>query len=87
MQFGRMFARNVEIVFKDGIGYDPLALIAATEGSVGRYDLRQVSRRPFGVLLIAVISVVVLYSVVRYFDRRKARRVRASSTGPNARTM
>jgi imidazolonepropionase-like amidohydrolase len=26
---------NVEIVFKDGIGYDPARLIAATRGSVG----------------------------------------------------
>jgi imidazolonepropionase-like amidohydrolase len=27
--------RNVEIVFKDGIGYDPARLIEATRGSVG----------------------------------------------------
>jgi imidazolonepropionase-like amidohydrolase len=27
--------RNVEIVFKDGIGYDPARLIAAARGSVG----------------------------------------------------
>ncbi|HTM27006.1 MAG TPA: amidohydrolase family protein [Vicinamibacterales bacterium] len=79
--------RNVELVFKDGIGYDTAALIATTEGTVGRYDLRQVSRRPFGALLIGAVALVVLYNVVRYFDRRKAKRRRASSTRPDARTM
>ncbi len=71
-----MWARtcNVEVVFKDGVGYDPGALIAATEGTGGRYDLRQIVRRPLGVLLITVFSILVLYSVVRRFDNRRTRR-------------
>ena len=30
--------RNVEIVFKKGMAYDPAKLIAATQGTVGRFD-------------------------------------------------
>jgi hypothetical protein len=29
--------RNVELVFKQGVGYDPAKLIAAVKGNVGYY--------------------------------------------------
>jgi len=31
--------RNVDIVLKDGVGYDPARLIEATRGSVSEYDI------------------------------------------------
>lgn len=51
--------RNVELVFKDGIGYDPASLIAATQGTVGQYQLQQIIRWPFNVVLVGVVSVLV----------------------------
>jgi imidazolonepropionase-like amidohydrolase len=62
--------RNVETVFKDGIGYDPDALIAATQGSIGRYDPRQIVRWPFNMLLGILFSALV----VRVLSRRAANR-------------
>jgi hypothetical protein len=52
--------RNVELVFKSGVGYDPAALIAATAGSVGRFDIRRIFRWPFNVLLIGLLSLLVV---------------------------
>jgi len=63
--------RQVELVFKKGVGYDPAALIAATEGTVGRYDVRQMFRWPFNVLLIAVFSALVLRVAMRYRRQRR----------------
>jgi hypothetical protein len=57
--------RNVEVVFKDGVGYDPGALIAATQGSVGAYDVRQIFRWPFNMILIALVSLLIARIVSR----------------------
>jgi hypothetical protein len=57
--------RRVEFVFKKGVGYDSAALIAATEGTVGRYDVGQIFRWPFNVLLAAVTSLLVLRTALR----------------------
>jgi imidazolonepropionase-like amidohydrolase len=52
--------RNVEIVFKKGMAYDPAKLIAATQGTVGQFDLSIYYRSPYvwlaGVLLAIVIA-------------------------------
>ncbi len=56
--------RNVELVFKDGVGYNSAALIAAARGGVGQSDVWRLFESPFiraltalvGVLLVAVIS-------------------------------
>jgi imidazolonepropionase-like amidohydrolase len=49
--------RNVEMVFKDGVGYDPDALIAASAGTVGDYNYRIVLRWPYNLLLFALIGL------------------------------
>ena len=47
--------RNVEIVFKDGIGYDSAALIAASAGTVGAYDITLVLRWPYNLIVLTLI--------------------------------
>ena len=49
--------RNVELVLKDGVEYDPAPLVAAAQGSVGRFDLRQMLRWPFNVLVPALLAL------------------------------
>jgi len=61
--------RNVEFVFKDGVAYDPAQLIAATQGSIGRFDMAYVAylfRWPYGAVLIGLSSMLGL----RILDRR-----------------
>ena len=52
--------RNVEIVFKKGLAYDPAKLIAATQGTVGQFDPSIYYCSPYvwlaGVLLAIVIA-------------------------------
>ena len=52
--------RNVEIVFKKGVAYDPVKLIAATQGMVGRFDMWLYARSPYmqlaGALLVILIA-------------------------------
>jgi imidazolonepropionase-like amidohydrolase len=60
--------QKVELVFKDGVGYDPAALIAAATGSVGRFEARSIVRWPFNVLL----GGLLLLFVVRGVWRRRA---------------
>jgi imidazolonepropionase-like amidohydrolase len=67
--------RNVEVVFKDGVGYDPEALIAATQGSVGRYvdDARRIFRWPYNVFITAIVLTLAVRVVMRRLGRRRAR--------------
>jgi hypothetical protein len=67
--------RNVEVVFKDGVGYDPTALIAATQGSVGRYvdDARRIFRWPYNVFITAIVLTLAVRVVMRRLVRRRAR--------------
>jgi imidazolonepropionase-like amidohydrolase len=68
--------RNVETVFKDGVGYDSAALIAATEGAIGGYDVRRIFRWPYNLLMIGLLSLLVLRRVARVVgNRRRAHRV------------
>jgi imidazolonepropionase-like amidohydrolase len=52
--------RNVELVFRKGVAYDPARLIAATQGTVGRLNLGIYYRSPLmwvaGVLLVLLIA-------------------------------
>lgn len=66
--------RNVEIVFEDGVGYDPAALIAARQRTVGRYDLHRLFRWPPNVILIVLIVVLLERILLRPFRRRRASR-------------
>jgi imidazolonepropionase-like amidohydrolase len=61
--------RNVEMVFKDGVGYDPDALIAASRGTVGQYDFSPVLRFPTNVILLALTALLV----GRVLTKRSAR--------------
>jgi hypothetical protein len=65
--------RNVELVFKKGVGYDAAALIAATEGTVGRYDVRHTFRWPFNALILGVLSLLIVRVAVRRLRRRAPR--------------
>jgi imidazolonepropionase-like amidohydrolase len=51
--------RNVETVFKGGVAYDPAALIAGAQGSVGALEISQLLSWPVltGLSLVAVIIV------------------------------
>jgi imidazolonepropionase-like amidohydrolase len=52
--------RNVELVFKDGVGYDPAALIAAAQGGVGRRDLlRPLWLFPYNLILLGLAALLV----------------------------
>ena len=66
--------RNVEIVFKDGVGYDPAALIAATENAVGWDDWRHFLRWPLNIIPITLFVVLVERLLLRRFRPRPARK-------------
>jgi hypothetical protein len=55
--------RNVEIVFKDGVPYDPDALIASAAGSVGQSNLTRFTEWPLG--LFAAGTILLLGLTVR----------------------
>jgi imidazolonepropionase-like amidohydrolase len=63
--------RNVDVVFKDGIGYDPAALIAATQGAVGRDDVRRFLRWPLNIIPIALIVILVERVLLRRFRAKR----------------
>lgn len=68
--------RNVELVFKDGVGYDPAALIAASAGTVGELNIRTFRfflRWPFNLLVLAPIAVA-MHLVLKRQRRARARR-------------
>ncbi len=52
--------RNVEVVFKKGLAYDPAKLIAATQGTVGKFDISIYTRSRWmwlaGVLLVILVA-------------------------------
>jgi imidazolonepropionase-like amidohydrolase len=50
--------RNVETVFKDGVGYDSEALIAASAGTVGEYDFRLFLRWPYSLVLVLLSALL-----------------------------
>jgi len=64
--------RNVETVFKDGVGYDPQALIAATTGTVTDYDFTRLLRWPWNAILGAWLLSVLVRRVWRSRRRLSA---------------
>jgi imidazolonepropionase-like amidohydrolase len=50
---------NVEIVFKNGTGYRPDALIAATHGTVGRYETWRLVRSPWMPVFVALVLLLI----------------------------
>lgn len=67
--------RNVETVFKDGVGYDPAALIAATQGAIGAFDFTRMLRFPTSAIVLALAAGIALL-VTRLVNKRRARRHR-----------
>ncbi len=59
--------RNVELVFKGGVAYDPAKLIAAAQGTVGQFDLGRFFRSPINIIGCGLISMIV----VRRLRRRR----------------
>jgi imidazolonepropionase-like amidohydrolase len=60
--------RNVELVFKDGVAYDPALLLSGAEGSVGSFDMTQLfAWRSLSIM--GVVSALVINRVWR--SRRK----------------
>jgi hypothetical protein len=57
--------RNVEQVFKNGVGYDPAALIAAARGGVHQYDFWHILYSPGDMALIVVVGALFVAVVVR----------------------
>ncbi len=45
--------RNVEVVFKDGVAYDPDLLIASVAGTVGGFDVARLVRWPLNLLIVS----------------------------------
>jgi imidazolonepropionase-like amidohydrolase len=78
--------RNVEAVFKDGLGYDPSALIAASQGTVGRLELRHVFRWPYNVLLTGLLSLLSWRWVRRLRSPTRTREVRSPDNSAAATT-
>ena len=65
--------RNVEMVFKDGVAYDPAALINATNGTVSQYDVSRVFRWPWNAIfsgLLLALAARITWRVSRYYRRR-----------------
>jgi imidazolonepropionase-like amidohydrolase len=64
--------RNVETVFKDGVGYDPTALVAATRGTVTDYDFTRLLRWPWNAILGAWLLSVIIRRLWRARRRRSS---------------
>jgi imidazolonepropionase-like amidohydrolase len=64
--------RNIELVFKDGIGYDPAKLIEATNGAVTQYDLSRLFRWPWNAVIGALVAALVARITWRLSRRRRS---------------
>jgi len=58
--------QNVELVFKDGVGYDPAALIGATAGTVGQYDPGRLLRWPPFTMILGAVLLLLAVRVFRF---------------------
>jgi hypothetical protein len=68
----------VEWVMKNGTAYDPDALIGATAGAVGAWDLTKFLRWPFN-LLSAIVAALLALRIWRQRARPQLHREPASS--------
>lgn len=59
--------RNVELVFKKGLAFDPAKLIAATRGTVGRFDISIYTRSRWMWLAGVVFVILVARRLRRRF--------------------
>jgi imidazolonepropionase-like amidohydrolase len=66
--------RNVEMVMKDGVDYDPAALTASVAGSIGAYDFSALMRWPANAIMAVLLVVVALF--ISRMGRRRTRHYR-----------
>jgi imidazolonepropionase-like amidohydrolase len=59
--------RNVEVVFRKGVAYDSEALITATYGTVGRFEMWRLFRWPYGHIMAALLAFLVVRRLARRF--------------------
>ena len=59
--------RNVEVVFKKGLAYDPAKLIAATQGTVGRFDISIYTRSRWLWLAGVLFAILIARRLRRRF--------------------
>jgi len=64
--------RNVEMVMKEGVGYDPAALMDSAAGSIGAYDVRQLLRWPTNALM--ALLLLALAALIKRMGRRPPRK-------------
>jgi imidazolonepropionase-like amidohydrolase len=62
--------RNVELVFKKGMAYDPAKLIAATRGTVGRFDISIYFYSPYMWLAGVLLAILIARRVRRRSSQR-----------------
>jgi hypothetical protein len=59
--------RNVEVVFKDGVAYDPEKLVASVAGTLGEFTLEKLFTWP----IIIVVALLVARRAARILRRRR----------------
>jgi len=64
--------RNVEMVMKEGVGYDPAALMDSAAGSIGAYDVRQLLRWPTNAMM--ALLLLALAALINRMGRRRPRK-------------
>jgi imidazolonepropionase-like amidohydrolase len=64
--------RNVELVMKEGVGYDPAALTDSVAGSIGAYDVRLLLRWPANAVMTILLLMVAM--VISRIGRRRGPR-------------
>jgi hypothetical protein len=52
--------RNVELVMKEGVGYDPEALRDSVAGSIGAYDVRLLLRWPTNAIMTFLLLLLAM---------------------------
>ena len=63
--------RNVELVMKEGVGYDPVALKDSAAGSIGAYDFRLLLRWPANAIMTAILLILAMQ--ISRMGRRRGR--------------
>jgi imidazolonepropionase-like amidohydrolase len=63
--------RNVELVMKEGVGYDPAALRDSVAASIGAYDIRSLLRWPANAIMTALLLFLAM--LVSRIGRRRGR--------------
>jgi imidazolonepropionase-like amidohydrolase len=64
--------RNLELVMKEGVGYDPAALKDAAAGSIGAYDIRLLLRWPANAIMTVLLLIVAMQ--ISRMGRRRGRK-------------